>query len=202
MDARRDQVRNDAVQVFVSQWLVSADLASIIFNTVPNCRQVRGIGSDLSPPDRNALFVVKVSVFNGPNLNLLGQREPDQYGSRTLQDIMQELEQFAESCDVELDHMQTNSEGELVDAIQQAGRDEVEYIIINPAGYTHTSVAIRDALLAVDIPFVEVHLSAVSSREPFRQVTYFSDIAMGVVSGFRGESYLLALQAILNRIEP
>jgi len=146
--------------------------------------------------------VVKVSVFNGPNLNLLGQREPDQYGSRSLPDIMQELERFADSCDVELEHMQTNSEGEMVDAIQQAGRHEVNYIIINPAGYTHTSVAIRDALLAVDIPFVEVHLSAVSAREPFRQVTYFSDIALGVISGFRGESYLLALQAILNRIEP
>lgn len=146
--------------------------------------------------------MVKVCVFNGPNLNLLGQREPSQYGSRSLPDIMQELQRFADSCDVELEHMQTNSEGAMVDAIQQAGQDAVDYIIINPAGYTHTSVAIRDALLAVDIPFVEVHLSAVSSREPFRQVTYFSDIALGVISGFRGESYLLALQAILNRIEP
>jgi len=146
--------------------------------------------------------VVKVRVFNGPNLNLLGQREPDQYGQSSLADIMQELEQFADSCELELDHLQTNSEGGMVDAIQDAGKDEVDYIIINPAGYTHTSVAIRDALLAVEIPFVEVHLSAVSSREPFRQITYFSDIAIGVISGFRGESYLLALQAILNRIEP
>ena len=146
--------------------------------------------------------MVKVRVFNGPNLNLLGQREPGQYGQRSLADIMQELEQFADSCELELDHLQTNSEGGMVDAIQDAGKDEVDYIIINPAGYTHTSVAIRDALLAVEIPFVEVHLSAVSSREPFRQITYFSDIAMGVISGFRGESYLLALQAILNRIEP
>jgi 3-dehydroquinate dehydratase-2 len=146
--------------------------------------------------------VVKIRVFNGPNLNLLGQREPGQYGQRSLSDIMQELEAFAESCGVELDHFQTNSEGGMVDAIQQAGKDGVAYIIINPAGYTHTSVAIRDALLAVDIPFVEVHLSAVSAREPFRQVTYFSDVAIGVISGFRGESYLLALQAILNRIEP
>ena len=146
--------------------------------------------------------MVKVRVFNGPNLNLLGQREPGQYGKRSLADIMKELEQFAGSCGVELDHMQTNSEGEMVDAIQQAGKDRVSYIIINPAGYTHTSVAIRDALLAIDIPFIEVHLSAVSAREPFRQVTYFSDIALGVISGFRGESYLLALQAILNRIEP
>jgi 3-dehydroquinate dehydratase-2 len=146
--------------------------------------------------------MVKVRVFNGPNLNLLGQREPAQYGQRSLLEIMQELEQFALDCGLELDHMQTNSEGEMVDAIQQAGIDDVDYIIINPAGYTHTSVAIRDALLAVEVPFVEVHLSAVNSREPFRQVSYFSDIAMGVISGFRGESYLLALQAILNRIEP
>lgn len=146
--------------------------------------------------------MVKIRVFNGPNLNLLGQREPGQYGQRSLSDIMQELESLADSCGVGLDHVQTNSEGVMVDAIQQAGRDGVDYIIINPAGYTHTSVAIRDALLAVDIPFVEVHLSAVTSREPFRQVTYFSDIALGVISGFRGESYLLALQAILNRIEP
>ena len=146
--------------------------------------------------------MVKVSVFNGPNLNLLGQREPDTYGQRSLKDIMRDLEQFAADCGLQLDHMQTNSEGEMVDAIQQAGRDAVDYIIINPAGYTHTSVAIRDALLAVEIPFVEVHLSAVNSREPFSQVNYFSDIAIGVISGFRGESYLLALQAILNRIEP
>jgi len=146
--------------------------------------------------------MVSIRVFNGPNLNLLGQREPGQYGQRSLQEIMQELEQFADSCGVELDHLQTNSEGKMVDAIQQAGRDKVDYIIINPAGYTHTSIAIRDALLAVEVPFVEVHLSAVNAREPFRQVTYFSDIAIGVISGFRGESYLLALQAILNRIEP
>lgn len=146
--------------------------------------------------------MVVIRVFNGPNLNLLGQREPGQYGKRSLQEIMHELEQFADSCGVELEHMQTNAEGEMVDAIQQAGQDHVDYIIINPAGYTHTSVAIRDALLAVEVPFVEVHLSAVSAREPFRQITYFSDIAIGVISGFRGESYLLALQAILNRIEP
>ncbi len=146
--------------------------------------------------------MIRVRVFNGPNLNLLGQREPGQYGHRSLAEIMQELSQFADTCGVELEHLQTNSEGGLVDAIQQAGSDGVDYIMINPAGYTHTSVAIRDALLAVDIPFVEVHLSAVNAREPFRQTTYFSDIAIGVISGFHGESYLLALQAILNRTEP
>jgi 3-dehydroquinate dehydratase-2 len=146
--------------------------------------------------------VTKVRVLNGPNLNLLGQREPGTYGRRSLHDIMQQLEQLAVDCGVQLDHMQSNSEGGMVDAIQQAGKDGIDYIIINPAAYSHTSVAIRDALLAVEIPFVEVHLSAVSAREPFRQVNYFSDIAIGVISGFRGESYLLALQAILNRIEP
>lgn len=146
--------------------------------------------------------MVKVRVFNGPNLNLLGEREPETYGHARLEDIMEQLERFAHDCGLQLDHHQSNSEGRMVDAIQQAGRDGVDYIIINPAAFTHTSIALRDALLAVDIPFVEVHLSAVSAREPFRQVTYFSDIAMGVISGFRGESYLLALQAILNRIEP
>jgi len=146
--------------------------------------------------------VLKVRVFNGPNLNLLGRREPETYGRRSLGDIMHDLERFAAECGLQLDHMQSNSEGAMVDAIQKAGEDGVDYIIINPAAYTHTSVAIRDALLAVQIPFVEVHLSAVNSREPFRQVNYLSDIAIGVISGFRGDSYLLALQAILNRIEP
>ena len=143
-----------------------------------------------------------ILVLNGPNLNLLGRREPDQYGHRDLGDILREMEELAEGCGLELSHLQSNSEGELIDAVQQAGTDGVDYIIINPAGYTHTSVALRDALLAVGIPFIEVHLSAVSAREPFRQVSYFADIALGVISGFRGESYLLALQAIINRIEP
>lgn len=146
--------------------------------------------------------MTKIRVLNGPNLNLLGQREPDTYGKQGLDEIMQQLERFAVDCGVVVENMQSNSEGGLVDAIQKAGEDGVDYIILNPAAYTHTSIAIRDALLAVGIPFVEVHLSAVSAREPFRQVSYFSDIALGVISGFRGESYLLALQAILNRIEP
>jgi 3-dehydroquinate dehydratase-2 len=147
-------------------------------------------------------FLTNILVLNGPNLNLLGEREPDQYGQRSLAEIMQDMQNLAQACGLSLSSMQSNSEGELVDVIQQAGRDGVDYIIINPAGYTHTSVVIRDALLAVKIPFVEVHLSAVHAREPFRQISYFADIAFGVISGFRGESYLLALQAIINRIEP
>lgn len=147
-------------------------------------------------------MLATVLVINGPNLNLLGEREPDQYGHLSLADIMHDMEQFAIVCGLSLSSMQSNSEGELVDAIQQAGKDGVDYIIINPAGYTHTSVVIRDAFLAVKIPFIEVHLSAVHAREPFRQKSYFADIALGVISGFKGESYLLALQAIVNRIEP
>ena len=146
--------------------------------------------------------MTRILVINGPNLNLLGEREPDQYGHRRLAEIMQEMRELAEGCGLELADLQSNSEGELIDAVHRAGKEGVDYIILNPAAYTHTSVALRDALVAVEIPFIEVHLSAVSAREPFRQLSYFADIAMGVISGFRGESYLLALQAIINRIEP
>lgn len=146
--------------------------------------------------------MTRILVINGPNLNLLGEREPGNYGQRSLEEILGELQYVADSCGVVLDSYQSNSEGELVDRVQQAGRESVDYVILNPAAYTHSSVALRDALLAVKIPFIEVHLSAVSAREPFRQVSYFADIAEGVISGFRGEGYLLALQAILNRIEP
>ncbi len=146
--------------------------------------------------------MASILVLNGPNLNLLGSREPDQYGHRSLNEIMEELDRFAGACGHDLHYKQNNSEGALVEAIQKAANNGVDYIIFNPAAYTHTSIALRDALLAVDIPFVEVHLSAVAAREPFRQVSYFSDIAMGVISGFRGEGYMLALQAIVNREEP
>jgi len=146
--------------------------------------------------------MANILVLNGPNLNLLGSREPGQYGHRTLEEIMEDLERFAGACGHDLQHVQENSEGVLVEAVHKAANDKVEYIIFNPAAYTHTSVALRDALLAVRIPFIEVHLSAVAAREPFRQVSYFSDIAMGVIQGFRGESYMLAMQAIINQIDP
>ena len=142
--------------------------------------------------------MTKILVINGPNLNLLGSREPESYGHRTLQEIMDDLVGFAEACGFELYHQQNNSEGGLVDIVQQAATEGVDYIIFNPAGYTHTSIVLRDALLAVQIPFIEVHLSCVQARETFRHKSYFSDIAMGVISGFRGESYMLALQAIVN----
>ena len=146
--------------------------------------------------------MASILVLNGPNLNLVGSREPDQYGHRSMSDIVEELNRFATACGHELKYVQDNSEGALIAAIQSAARDKLDYIIFNPAAYTHTSIALRDALLAVAIPFVEVHLSAVAAREPFRQVSYFSDIAIGVISGFQGDSYLLALQAIANLEEP
>ena len=146
--------------------------------------------------------MANILVLNGPNLNLLGSREPDQYGHRSLNEIMEELDRFAGACGHELNYVQNNSEGALVEAIQKAANDDVDYIIFNPAAYTHTSIALRDALLAVDIPFIEVHLSAVAAREPFRQISYFSDIAVGVIGGFKGEGYMLALQAIVNQEEP
>lgn len=155
-----------------------------------------------SLPQSERHDVASILVINGPNLNLLGSREPDQYGHSSLQEIMDDLGRFAAACGHELHHEQNNSEGALVDIVHQAAVDKVDFIIINPAGYTHTSVVLRDALLAVGIPFVEVHLSSVHAREPFRQKSYFSDVALGVISGFRGDSYMLALQAIINRIDP
>jgi 3-dehydroquinate dehydratase-2 len=148
------------------------------------------------------VHLAHVLVLNGPNLNLLGDREPDKYGHSSLQEIVDNMERFARDCGHELSHEQHNSEGDLVESIQKASLDSIDFIIFNPAAYTHTSVALRDALLAVEIPFIEVHLSAVHAREPFRQVSYFSDIALGVITGFHGESYMLALQAIVNRIDP
>ena len=142
-----------------------------------------------------------IRVINGPNLNLLGAREPQHYGERGLDEIMQELSGFAEQCGHQLSHLQDNAEHKLVEAVQGSAADGVDYLIVNPAAFTHTSVALRDALLAVDIPFIEVHLSNIHSREEFRQQSWFSDIALGVISGFEGDSYLLALQAIVNRLD-
>jgi len=168
---------------------------------VPICGHIIENGADFASLNER-IPMASILVLNGPNLNLLGSREPDQYGHRTLEEIMEELTRFAGACGHDLSHVQENSEGVLVEAIHKAAHDQVDFMIFNPAAYTHTSVALRDAMLAVGIPFVEVHLSAVAAREPFRQVSYFSDIAMGVISGFQGESYMLALQAIINQIDP
>lgn len=142
-----------------------------------------------------------VLILNGPNLNLLGQREPELYGSKTLQQIMDDCERFASSCDFEVKHLQSNAEHVLIDAIHRACDEQVAGIVFNPAAFTHTSVALRDALLATQIPFVEVHLSQPASREVFRQLSYFDDIALGTIAGFGADSYLLGLQALINALD-
>jgi 3-dehydroquinate dehydratase-2 len=135
-----------------------------------------------------------VLVLNGPNLNMLGKREPTIYGKQSLSDIIAELSQQAGEKHITLQHLQTNAEHELIDAIHQ-GYQQIDFIIINPAAFTHTSVALRDALLSVAIPFIEVHLSNVHAREAFRKHSYLSDIATGVICGFGAQGYSFALDA-------
>ncbi len=143
-----------------------------------------------------------ILVLHGPNLNMLGTREPEVYGHETLNDINDRLRQKAADLNHHLLHFQSNAEYELIDRIHEARAEGVDFIIINPAAFTHTSVALRDALLASDIPFIEVHLSNVHAREAFRHHSYFSDIAVGVICGLGSQGYDLALQAALNRIHP
>lgn len=142
----------------------------------------------------------RVLVLHGPNLNLLGTREPQHYGSVTLEDINLALARRAEIAEVDLESFQTNHEGALIERIHAAKVQEVGYIIINPAAWTHTSVAVRDALQAVAIPFIEVHLSNVHAREDFRHHSYFSDLAVGVICGLGHQGYLLALEYLLNKL--
>jgi 3-dehydroquinate dehydratase II len=134
-----------------------------------------------------------ILLLNGPNLNLLGTREPAIYGGDTLASIEQRLGQLAAAGGAKLSAFQSNAESDLVNRIQQAAREQVDFIIINPAAYTHTSVAMRDALAAVGIPFIEVHLSNVFAREAFRHKSYFTDIAVGIISGLGAKGYELAL---------
>ena len=136
-----------------------------------------------------------ITVLNGPNLNLLGIREPGHYGNKTLAGIQQLLEKKAAELNHQLDFHQNNAEHQIVELIHRAFETRVDFIIFNPAAFTHTSVAIRDALLATRIPFIEVHLSNVHAREPFRKHSYFSDIARGVICGLGATGYELALQA-------
>jgi len=140
-----------------------------------------------------------ILVLHGPNLNLLGSREPGVYGSATLAEINRNLHEIAAKNEVKLSDMQSNSESALVDRVQLAQQERVDFIIINPAAFTHTSVALRDALAAVDIPFIEVHLSNVFAREPFRKESYFSDHAVGVISGLGAAGYEFALQYAMKQ---
>ncbi|MBD3649007.1 MAG: type II 3-dehydroquinate dehydratase [Pseudomonadales bacterium] len=144
--------------------------------------------------------MAKILVLNGPNLNLLGQREPEVYGYETLDDINTGLKQQAEAAGHELATFQTNAEHDLVDRIHQARTEGIDFIVINPGAFTHTSIALRDALLGVAIPFIEIHLSNVHSREDFRQNSYLSDVAVGCITGLGAQGYNLALQAAMERV--
>ncbi len=142
----------------------------------------------------------RILVLHGPNLNLLGTREPGVYGRTTLASIHEAMESRALADGVQLESFQSNHEGQLTDRIQAAASEGIDFIIINPAAYTHTSIAMRDALLAVAIPFVEVHLSNVHAREPFRHHSYFSDCALGVICGLGAHGYMAALEFALSRL--
>ena len=144
--------------------------------------------------------VAKILVLHGPNLNLLGTREPDIYGRETLADINAALAARAEAAGHELAWFQSNAEHELIARVHQARDEGTAFVLLNPAAFTHTSVALRDALAAVAIPFVEVHLSNPHAREAFRHHSYFSDLAVGVVAGLGADSYRLALEAALTRV--
>jgi 3-dehydroquinate dehydratase II len=146
--------------------------------------------------------MAKLLVLHGPNLNLLGVREPDIYGRDTLADINNRLAQRAQAAGHELDWYQSNAEHELIGRIHQARDEQIAWILINPGAFTHTSVALRDALAAVAIPFIELHMSNVHAREPFRHHSYLSDLAVGVICGFGSDSYRLALDAALAKLEP
>lgn len=145
--------------------------------------------------------MAKLLLLNGPNLNLLGSREPEVYGRTTLAQIEADLATRASACGHELVCFQSNAEHALVERVQAARLDGTSLILVNPAAFTHTSVALRDAFAAVGIPFIEIHLSNPHAREPFRHHSYLSDLAVGVVAGFGADSYRLALQAGLNRLD-
>jgi len=142
-----------------------------------------------------------ILLLHGPNLNLLGSREPEIYGADTLDDINQRIHERCTEAGHHFQSLQSNAEYELIDRIHAARHEGVDFILLNPAAFTHTSVALRDALLGVDIPFIELHLSNVYNRESFRQHSYFSDIALGVISGFGAQSYELALAAALQHLK-
>ena len=142
-----------------------------------------------------------ILLLHGPNLNLLGTREPSHYGQQTLADINDQAYQTVAGKGIKLTILQSNAEHDLIERVHAAATDGTEFIVINPAGFTHTSVALRDALAGVAIPFIEVHLSNVHAREGFRRHSYFSDIALGVIAGFGAKSYELALEAAIAHLE-
>lgn len=156
-----------------------------------NCQKLTEIASQMS----------EILVLNGPNLNMLGTREPEHYGRDTLESINAQLTALAQGAGHSIAFFQSNAEHELIERVQAALRDKVAFILINPAGLTHTSVALRDALAATAIPFIEVHLSNIHAREEFRRHSYFSDLARGVISGLGAHGYTLALSAAIHLLK-
>lgn len=145
--------------------------------------------------------MANILVLNGPNINMLGKREPEHYGHQTLGNIVEELETLADDYEVRIHHFQSNAEHELIDRIHTALDEGIDFILINPAAFTHTSVALRDALVTVKIPFIEVHLSNIHKREAFRHHSYFSDVAEGVIAGLGPIGYELALAAAVEKLK-
>jgi len=145
--------------------------------------------------------MAKCLLINGPNLNLLGTRQPEIYGSQTLADVETKLSEITERAGHQLECFQSNSESELIDRIHRAKTDKIKYILINPAAYTHTSIALRDALLGVEIPFVEIHLSNIHARESFRHHSYLSDVAQGVICGLGTSGYEYGLDFALKQLK-
>lgn len=145
--------------------------------------------------------MASILVLHGPNLNLLGTREPEIYGSDTLEDVNQKLTQIAQDNGHHLQYLQSNAEYELIERIHAARNEGIDFILINPAAFTHTSVAIRDAIMGVDIPFIEVHISNVHARESFRHHSYFSDVAVGVICGLGIQGYEFALQSAITYLD-
>ena len=143
----------------------------------------------------------KILIINGPNLNLLGKREPDIYGTQTLSQIIEQVRSKAKELNVGIDHLQSNSEAEIIGRIHQTLDDKTDFIIINPGAFTHTSIALRDAFLSVSKPFIEIHLSNVFAREAFRRQSFLSDIAVAVISGAGAQGYELALQAAIGHLQ-
>lgn len=144
--------------------------------------------------------MARILIMNGPNLNLLGTREPEIYGSDTLDDINQRLAQQAQRGGVDIDFFQSNAEHALIERVHRAREEAVGFIVFNPGAFTHTSIGLRDAFLGVAIPFIEVHLSNVHAREPFRQHSYLSDVARGVIVGLGAQGYDLALEAAMTQV--
>lgn len=145
--------------------------------------------------------MTNILLLNGPNLNLLGTRETDVYGTDTLSEILDHLTAFASELDITLQTFQSNIEGELINRLHEARSEGVDFVLINPGAFTHTSIALRDAFLGVEIPFIELHLSNVHAREEFRQHSYLADIAVGTIAGFGAHSYDLALTAAIEYLK-